>query len=56
MYIPCIFIFYCLLFVPTNAHTCIKTLNYITNTSTCFGASASSSGGVDIASAKVIKC
>jgi len=49
--------FYCLLFIilPTNSHTCIKTLNYITNTPTCFGAAAPSSGGFDIAFAKVIK-
>jgi len=52
------------LFVPTNAHThtqthiCvyIKTLNYIINAPTCFGASALSSGSYDIAFAKVIKC
>jgi hypothetical protein len=56
MYILCIFIVYYLLFVPTTAHTCIKTLNYITNAPTCFSASAPSSGDFDIAFAKVIKC
>jgi len=55
MYILHIFIFYYLLFVPTNAHICIKTLNYITNDSTGFGAAAPSSGKFDIAFAKVIK-
>jgi hypothetical protein len=40
---------YYLLFVPTNAHTYIKTLSYITYAPTCFGASAPSSGRFDIA-------
>jgi hypothetical protein len=47
---------YYLLFVPTNAHTYIKTLNYIRYASTCFGASAPSSGRFDIAFAKCTKC
>jgi len=51
-----IFVFYYLLFVPTNAHTCIKTFNYITNAPTDFGAAAPLSGKFDIAFAKVIKC
>jgi hypothetical protein len=55
MCIPCIFIVYYLLFVPTNAHTCIKTLKYITNAPTCFGAAAPPSGKFDIVFAKVIK-
>ena len=44
IFIPCIFIVYYLLFVPTNAHVYI--LNHITNTATCFGASAPSSGSL----------
>ena len=55
MFIPYIFIVYYLLYVQTNAHICITTLNYITDTPTCFGASAPSSGRFDIAFAKVIK-
>ena len=47
---------YYLLLVPTNAHTCIKTLNYIANGPMCIGASAPSSGRFDIAFTKVIKC
>jgi hypothetical protein len=45
------------LFVPTNVHTFIKILNYITKRSfsTCFGASAPSSGSSDTAFPKVIK-
>jgi len=50
-----IFVVYYLLFVPTNAHICITTLNCITNAPTCFGASAPSSGRFDIVFAKVIK-
>jgi len=33
----------------------IKTLNYVTNVATCFGASESSSGSFDIVFVKVIK-
>ena len=36
MWIPCIFIVHCLLFVPTNAHVYIKILNYITSASLYF--------------------
>jgi hypothetical protein len=50
-----LFIIYYLLFIPTNAHTCIKTSKYITNAPTCFGAAAPPSGKFDIAFAKVIK-
>ena len=46
---------YYLLFVPKNAHTCIKTLSYITYDPTCFGSSVPPSGRYDIAFAKVIK-
>ena len=52
IFIPCIFIVYYLLFVPTNAHVYI--LNHITNTATCFGASAPSSGSLYNVFAKVI--
>ena len=43
-----------LLFVPTNVDIYTKILHYITDAPTCFGASAPSSGGFDIAFAKVI--
>ena len=69
MYIPCIFIVYCLSFdlnqqkrarARTHAHThthinIYKILNYTTNSPTCFGTSAPSSGRFDIAFAEVIK-
>jgi hypothetical protein len=44
------------LFVPTNVHTYIKTLNYIKYAPACFGASAPSSGRFDTAFANVKKC
>jgi len=47
---------YYLLLLPTNAHTCIKTLNYIANAPMCIGASVPSSGRSDIAFTKVIEC
>ena len=51
--IQCIFN-YC---IPTFGPPCvyIKTLNYITNASTCFGASAPPTESFNVASAKVIK-
>jgi hypothetical protein len=53
MYIPCIFIVHYLLFAPTNTHICIKTLKYITNAPTCFGAAAPPSRKFDIAFVKL---
>jgi len=47
-----------LLFVPTDTHIYIKTLNYITNAPTCFAVSAPSPGSFDIAfdeSYKILK-
>lgn len=54
MYVPCSFVVYYLLFLPTNAHINIKILNDITSASIYFGASAPSSGGFDISFGKII--
>ena len=53
MYVPCIL--YSLLSRPTNAHIYINNISYIVSTPTCFSASASSSGSLNLVLNEVIK-